>query len=54
MTEIQELNPKKITKLKDNVYKYLEKYKVTTGTDIKFTHVSIGDSFFGKFSGWHS
>ena len=44
------INPNKIKKLKDNVYKFLEKYKVNGGPDIKYTHVSMGDSFLGKFN----
>lgn len=50
MAEIYEINPKKITKLKDIVYKFIEKHKVIGGSDVKFTHVSMGDSFFGKFN----
>ena len=50
MSEICELNPNKIKKLKDTVYKFLEKYKVTGSNDVKYTHVSMGDAFFGKFN----
>ena len=50
MAETINLNPNKIKKLKDNVYKFLEKYKVNGGPEIKYTHVSMGDSFLGKFN----
>ena len=50
MAETINLNPNKIRKLKDNVYKFLEKYKVNGGPEIKYTHVSMGDSFLGKFN----
>jgi hypothetical protein len=50
MTENSKLNLNQVKKLKDNVYKFLEKYKVTGGPETKFTHVSMGDSFFGKFN----
>lgn len=50
MADMCELNPKKIDKLKNTVYKFLEKHKVASGTDVKYTHISMGDSFFGKFN----
>jgi P4 family phage/plasmid primase-like protien len=50
MTEISNLNPNKLRKLKDSVYKFLEKFKVFGGPEIKYTHVSMGDSFLGKFN----
>lgn len=50
MAELSNLNPNKIRKLKDTVYRFLEKHKVNGGHEIKHTHVSMGDSFFGKFN----
>ena len=47
---INNLNPKKIQKLKDSVYNYLKKHQVNGGSDIKYTHISMGDGFKGKFN----
>lgn len=50
MAETINLNPNKIRKLKDNVYKFLEKYRVNGGPEIKYTHISMGNSLLGKFN----
>lgn len=44
------LNPNKVKKLQTNIYNTLEKYRVGSGADIKYTHVSMGDTFVGKFN----
>jgi len=50
MTDNTTINPHKVKKLKSNVYNFLEKYRVGGGSEIKYTHVSMGDSFLGKFN----
>lgn len=46
----QKLNPNKVKKLTDTIIKYLDKYRVGTGADIKYTHISMAETFVGKFN----
>jgi P4 family phage/plasmid primase-like protien len=49
MEDLNKLNPKKVRKYQNNVESYLEKLRVGTGSNIKYTHISMGDHFTGKF-----
>jgi P4 family phage/plasmid primase-like protien len=48
MEILNKQNPNKIQKYQRNIESYLNKTKVGTGSNIKYTHVSMGD-FAGKF-----
>ena len=53
MAEIENdvrLNPNKVKKYQTSIYNFLEKYRVGNGADIKYTHVSMGESHMGKFN----
>jgi P4 family phage/plasmid primase-like protien len=43
------LNPNKIKKLKDKVENFLKERKVGSNGNIKYTHISMGDYFKGKY-----
>jgi len=42
-------NPIKVKKYEKKIHDYLTKYRVGQGSNIKYTHVSMGDTFVGKF-----
>jgi len=46
----ENINPNKYKQLQNTVYSLLENYRITGGSDIKFTHLAMGDTFMGKFS----
>lgn len=53
MAEIEndiKLNPNKVKKYQTSIYNFLEKYRVGNGADIKYTHISMGESHMGKFN----
>ena len=52
MAEIEndiKLNPNKVKKYQASIYNFLEKYRVGNGADIKYTHIAMGENFYGKF-----
>jgi len=49
MEDINKANPKKIKKYQSNVEAYLNKFRVGSGQSIKYTHVSMGEHYTGKF-----
>jgi len=49
MEEYNKLNPNKVNKYVRCIENYLNNYRVGTGSNIKYTHVAMGDKFHGKF-----
>jgi P4 family phage/plasmid primase-like protien len=49
MEDLNKLNPKKIKKYQSSVETFLDKLRVGSGQNIKYTHVSMGEHFTGKF-----
>jgi len=49
MEDTNKPNPKKIKRYQTNVEAYLNKFRVGSGQNIKYTHVSMGEQFTGKF-----
>lgn len=49
MDEYKNLNPKKVIKLQSSVENYLNQLRVSTGNNIKYTHIAMGELFQGKF-----
>lgn len=49
MEDLNKLNPKKIRKYQESIESYLNKLRVGPGQNIKYTHVSMGEQFTGKF-----
>ena len=38
-----------VIKHQNIVQDYLNKFRVSSGSDIKYTHVAMGENYFGKF-----
>jgi len=49
MEDLNKANPKKIKRYQSNVETYLNKYRVSSGQNIKYTHISMGENYTGKF-----
>jgi len=49
MEDTNKPNPKKIKRYQTNVEAYLNKFRVGSGQNIKYTHVSMGEHYTGKF-----
>uniref|UniRef100_A0A6C0D908 SF3 helicase domain-containing protein n=1 Tax=viral metagenome TaxID=1070528 RepID=A0A6C0D908_9ZZZZ len=49
MEDLNKLNPNKIRKYQSSVENFLDKYRVGPGSNIKYTHVAMGEHFTGKF-----
>ena len=49
MENLNKLNPKKIRKYQSSIETFLDKLRVGPGQNIKYTHVSMGEQFTGKF-----
>jgi hypothetical protein len=49
MEDLYKLNPKKVKKYQNSIESYLDKLRVGQGSNIKHSHVSMGENFKGKF-----
>jgi hypothetical protein len=49
MENYSQLNSNKIRKYQKNVENFLNQKRVGSGSDIKYTHVAMGETFVGKF-----
>ena len=49
MEDYNTLNPNKVRKYQKNIEEYLNKVRVGSGSNIKYTHVAMGENFCGKF-----
>jgi hypothetical protein len=49
MENLNKLNSNKIKKYQNNIESFLNKLRVGSGQNIKYTHVSMGEHFTGKF-----
>jgi len=49
MENLNRLNPKVVDKYQETIHGFLTKNKVGQGPNIKFTHISMGETFKGKF-----
>ena len=49
MKDENTLNPNKIRKYQKSIEEYLNKTRVGSGGTIKYTHVAMGENFYGKF-----
>lgn len=49
MEEYSTLNPNKVRKYQKSIEDYLNKTRVGSGGTIKYTHVAMGENFYGKF-----
>jgi P4 family phage/plasmid primase-like protien len=49
MEDLYKLNSNKVRRHQTTVESYLDQFRVGTGTNIKYTHVAMGEHFKGKF-----
>lgn len=49
MEDLYKLNSNKVRRYQTTVESFLDQYRVGTGTNIKYTHVAMGENFKGKF-----